>query len=174
MARYIEDFIPVVKFDGLVTAKAVSLESTLAVTGVATFAEAPVFTLGQPRPVVVEASSATPTLGVTGSVNVATKGSATQTYTLPAAAAAPGAVYTFVCGNASGEILINPVASDKIVALTFVAIGTDADTGQISNTTTGIKNTAATNVVGDSITLISDGVLTWFAPSITNGIWATQ
>ena len=67
-----------------------------------------------------------------------------------------------MCGHASGEILINPATGEKIVALVFAAIGADADTAQISNTTTGIKNTAATNVLGDNITLIFDGVDTWF------------
>lgn len=36
MARYIEDFIPPIKEDGIVTAKAVTLGSTLAVTGAIT------------------------------------------------------------------------------------------------------------------------------------------
>lgn len=37
MAVFIEDYIPVVKYNGLNTAKATSLGSTLAVTGAATF-----------------------------------------------------------------------------------------------------------------------------------------
>lgn len=104
---------------------------------------------------------------------IATKGSATQTFTLPAATTA-GIELDFVCGHASGEILINPASGEKIVGQVFSAIGADADTAQISNTTTGIKNTAATNVLGDRIKLISDGVDTWFISGLPQGIWATQ
>lgn len=126
------------------------------------------------KSVSIDSSSATPTLGSSGSVNIASRNTGTQTYTLPSAASNPGATYTFICGNASGEILINPQTSEKIVTMTWAAIGADADTGQISNTTTGIKNTAATNVVGDSITLVSNGVDTWFGLGMPTGIWATQ
>ena len=194
MARFIEEYYPELKQDGLQTAKPVVLSGTSAtlavggtlavtgastLTGVATFTAAPVFTLaptftgGIKRTVSIDASSATPTLGASGSVNIATKGSATQTYTLPAATTA-GNYYTFVCGHASGEILINPASGEKIVGMTWAAIGADADTAQISNTTTGIKNTAATNVLGDTITLLADGVDTWFIVSMPTGIWASQ
>lgn len=102
----------------------------------------------------------------------ATKGSATQTFTLPAATTA-GREFTFVCNHASGEILINPASGEKIRGMVFATVGADADTAAINNTTTGIKNTAATNVVGDSITLISDGVDTWHILNV-QGIWASQ
>lgn len=38
---------------------------------------------------------------------------------------------------------------------------------------TGIKNTAATNVVGDFVTLVSDGVTTWYMTSVA-GVWASR
>jgi hypothetical protein len=48
MSIYLEDHLPVVKYQGLNTQKAVVLESTLAVTGISTFTAAPVFTAGIP------------------------------------------------------------------------------------------------------------------------------
>ena len=129
---------------------------------------------GVVRPV-VEGVADTYALATTGSgtVYVATKTSATQTYTLPAVATA-GVEFTFICGHASGEILITPQAGEAIVITTFAAVGADADTGIVSPAGgTGIKNTAATNAIGDSITLVSSGTK-WFGVGIASGIWASQ
>lgn len=112
------------------------------------------------------------TAAQSGTTFLATKGSATQTFTLPAVAA--GLKYTFICGHASGEILIDQAASEVIVVTTFAAVGADADTAIVTTAAgTGIKNTAATNAVGDSVTLVSDGV-GWYGVGITSGIWASQ
>jgi hypothetical protein len=131
--------------------------------------------VGGVRRPVVEGTADTYALATTGSGNVyvATKGSATQTYTLPAVATA-GVEYTFICGHASGEILITPQAGEAIVITSFAAVGADADTGIVAPAAgTGIKNTAATNAIGDSITLVSSGTK-WFSVGITSGIWASQ
>jgi len=169
MAQYIEDFIPVVKYQGLSTQKAVVLESTLAVTGVASFVAVPT---GIKRSVTRGSTSTyAPTIADSGMVYVAMLGSATQTYTLPAVATA-GVTFTFVCGHASGEILVTTAGTDPLVITSFAAVGVDADTG-IVTVTTGVKNTAATNAIGDTLTIVSDGT-TWFGLGITSGIWATQ
>jgi hypothetical protein len=129
---------------------------------------------GNRRPV-VEGDTGTYALATSGSgtVYVATKDSATQTYTLPAVATA-GVYYTFICGHASGEILITPKSGEAIVITSFAAVGADADTGIVAPAAgTGIKNTAATNAIGDSITLVSSGTK-WFSVGITSGIWASQ
>jgi len=100
-----------------------------------------------------------------GRVYIATKGSATQTYTLPAVAA--GLIFTFVCGHASGEILVNPTGSVVIntkAANAGAAVATAAGTG--------IKNTAATNILGDSVVLVCDGTA-WYTVN-QSGIWASQ
>lgn len=149
---------------GLPLTAGATTTTTLAASGAATFKKAVVSESGSP---------ATITAAQSGTLFIGTKSSATQTYTLPTTPAA-GTFFTFMCGHASGEILINPATGEKIVALVFAAIGADADTAQISNTTTGIKNTAATNVLGDNITLIFDGVDTWFGQGISAGIWASQ
>jgi hypothetical protein len=170
MSIYIEDYVPVVKSEGLNTAKAVTMASTLAVTGGITGN-----VVGGVRLPVTQDTTATYALATSdsGRVYVATKTSGTQTYTLPAVATA-GVYFTFVCGHASGEILINPQASEEIVITSFVAVGADADTGIVSPAAgTGIKNTAATNAIGDSITLVSSGTK-WFSVGITSGIWASQ
>lgn len=153
---------------------AVTMADTLAVTGVATFTVAPVFTVNPIFFHQTDASAAT--ISVTAAMNggtfLATKGSATQTYTLPAVAA--GLKYTFICGHAGGEILIDQAGVEVITITSFAAVGADADTGIVAPAGgTGIKNTAATNAIGDSITLVSDGV-GWYGVGITSGIWASQ
>lgn len=177
MSVYIEDQLPVVKYQGLNTQKPVSMESTLAVTGVITSTGGITNTgavVGN-RMNAVRGTDATYTLttALSGTVYVATKSSSTQTYTLPAVSTA-GVYFTFICGHASGEILITPQASEAIVVTTFAAVGADADTQIVAPAAgTGIKNTAATNAIGDSITLVSDGTQ-WNGVGISSGIWASQ
>lgn len=103
-----------------------------------------------------------------GKVFVQTRSSTTVTYTLPAAAA--GLEYTFVCGNASSEILVTPQAGDAIVTKIHSA---QDGTALAPAAGTGIKNTAATNVAGDAITLVCLDGTTWYGTSIV-GLWASQ
>lgn len=103
-----------------------------------------------------------------GRVYVQTRSSTTVTYTLPAAAA--GLTYTFVCGDAGSEILITPAAGDAIVTKIHAA---QDGTALAPAAGTGIKNTAATNVAGDSITLVALDATTWYGTSII-GLWASQ
>lgn len=98
-----------------------------------------------------------------------TVGSGTTTFTLPTAASMPGAEVTFINGDAAGEILINPNAADQLSIKGLV----DHSTSVKPAAGTGVKNTAATNVLGDHITLRSDGVNTWHEVSGA-GIWASQ
>jgi hypothetical protein len=98
-----------------------------------------------------------------GLVYSATKGSATQTITLPTPPSAPGMEVTFVCSHASGEINIDPGAA----TYTITGVGTVA-----AAATKDLKNTAASNAVGDSVTLRSDGGIDWKVVSV-NGTWAT-
>jgi hypothetical protein len=103
-----------------------------------------------------------------GKVYVQTRSSTTVTFTLPAAAA--GLTYTFVCGHASSEILITPASGDAIVGKTH---GAQDATGLAPAAGTGIKNTAATNVVGDHCTLVALDTTTWYMTSVA-GVWASQ
>lgn len=116
---------------------------------------------------VTTAASATYTSADSNKITICTKSSATQTFTLPSAATA-GLTYTFICGHASGEILINPVGTDV-----FNIKASEGGAAVLTTTPNGIKNTAATNVVGDSITVVSDGVGAWYGIR-QSGTWATQ
>ena len=166
MSRYIEDYVPIVKFDGIITAKAVSFESTLAVTGATTFTGA---TSGVRKTAEIQLTGTGDTLTAaeSGTVMIATKASATQTYVLPSAATA-GLIFTFVCGSAAGEILIDPAGSDTISVKAANAGANVTPAGG-----TGVKNTAATNVLGDFVTLVSDGVTGWHAIA-QSGVFASQ
>ncbi len=139
----------------------VALNSTLDVSGGAAV----------PRPVVTNLVPTTVTLAVAdkSKVSIQTLASGTQTYTLPLAASAPGAVFTFVCGHASSEILVNPNAADQISIKGLV----DHSTSVKPAAGTGIKNTASGNVIGDHLSIVSDGVTTWHEIAGA-GIWASQ
>lgn len=172
----IEDYIPFIRYNGYNSDKAMDLGSTLNVDGAVTLGSTLVVTGAVSGPRFFQTDATAATIAVTaaqsGGVFMATKGSATQTYTLPAVAS--GLIYTFICGHASGEILVNPTGSVVTTITSFAAVGVDADTGIIATAAgTGIKNTAATNAIGDSITLVSDGV-GWYSVGISSGIWASQ
>jgi hypothetical protein len=143
----------------------VRIAETLEVDGLVSFESAVT------APVAVEANAgATKAVAVeeSGKVFVQTASTGTTAYTLPAAA--PGLKYTFVCGNAAGEILINVATGDAIVTKIHAA---QDGTALAPAAGTGIKNTAATNVAGDSITLVALNNTTWYGTSLI-GLWASQ
>jgi len=121
------------------------------------------------RPVVITSATTPPTLtpALVGQVAICTKSSGNQTFTLPPAQTY-GLPYTFVCANAGGEILVNPVGTDTISIK-----ASEGGASVITAAGVGIKNTAATNVVGDHVTLISDGVSQWVMIA-QSGTWASQ
>ncbi len=151
MAQYLEDGLPIVKYNGLNTQQAVSFESTLAVTGVATFTAAPVFTAAPTGPS-VRATSQSALVGATVVLTAADSGkvlinrstSGSPSWTLPTAA--NGLWFTFVVANVTAGFT---VTGGTIKAKT-TATGT-----AISGTT--LTNTQGTAVVGDTITLVCDG-----------------
>ena len=159
--------VPYLDADGNITVNAplaltdgATITGNVAVSGTLSGATVPV-TVG---------TTATYTLAATdsGRMYVSTAGSGTQTYTLPAAAA--GLTYTFVCGNASTEILINPQTGDSIIGKIH---GAENATGIATSAGSGIKNTAATNVVGDFCTLVAADDTNWYMTSVA-GVWAAQ
>lgn len=124
---------------------------------------------GLRRPVTVTTAAGPTSLAAadSGAVYVCTASSGTQTFSLPTAATA-GLMYTFVCGHASGEILVNPITAQTI--------SIKASEGGANVTTaggTGVKNTAATNIINDHVTLISDGTAGWYMIA-QSGTWASQ
>lgn len=120
-------------------------------------------------PSVTTAAAVTVAAADRGRMFIDTQGAATTTYTLPTAASMPGAEVTFICGSAAGEILVNPNAADQISMKGLI----DNSTSVKPAAGTGVKNTAATNVLGDYRTFRSDGVNTWHQVSGA-GIWASQ
>jgi hypothetical protein len=143
-----------------------TLTGTTTLTGTAAFTGA---TTGVRRPsTVTTADTRTLTAAESGAVMICTKASATQVFTLPLAATA-GLMFSFVCGHASGEIHIGVGTGDNIVGKTD---GAADGTGLVSTATTGLlKDTAASNVVGDHVTLVSDGATTWFMVAVA-GAWS--
>lgn len=169
MTQYIEDNYPPIRDSGLNTQENASIGGTLAVTGVATFTATPVFSSGITR-LTESINASTETVGVadSGKMYVDVLGSGTTTFTLPGALA--GLWYSFVAGSAAGEILINPASGDAIVGKTH---GAENGAGIAPAAGTGIKNTAATNVVGDFCTLVALDTTTWYMVAVA-GVWASQ
>jgi hypothetical protein len=94
-----------------------------------------------------------------GKVYIAKRSSSTQTFTLPSASTA-GLTYTFINGHVDGMIYIKGQSGDTINCKSN-ADGTDRVSVSVA-ATTGLRNNAATNVLGDNITLVSDGISTWW------------
>lgn len=107
-----------------------------------------------------------------GAVIVSNATSGTQIFTLPAISNV-GCMFTFIAGDAGTEIQWKTPAVATCVITHFAAVGVDADTAIVTDASCegGIKNTAATNAIGDSITIISDGTR-WLGVGIASGIWA--
>lgn len=154
MARKFENYNDIVKQNGFNTDKAVSFGSTLAVTGVATFTAAPVFTAGIPTGAVLRTVTDSALVGATVALTAAQSGqtfnnrstSGSPSWTLPTAA--NGLWYTFTVSDATTGFT---VTGGTIKAKT-TATGT-----AISGTT--LTNTQGTAVVGDTITLVCDGTV---------------
>lgn len=172
--KNLENVLPIVATYGLKTDKAADFDSTLNVQGATTLQStlevqgAITATGGLLKQVESVSADKAITAAMSGRMFVDVKGSGTTTFTLPAAAA--GLTYTFVCGNASGELLITPASGDAIVTKIHAA---NDGTALAPAAGTGIKNTAATNVAGDCITLVALDDTTWYGVAMT-GVWASQ
>ena len=154
----LESFVPVVRYYGLKTDKAVTLGSTLSVaststfTGVASFTAAPAFTAAPTGASPVRTVTNSALVGATVALTAAQCGqtfnnrstSGSPSWTLPTAA--NGLWYTFTVSDVTTGFT---VTGGTIVAKT-TATGT-AITG------TTLTNTQGTAVVGDTITLVCDG-----------------
>lgn len=154
MARKIEEYYPLVKEAGeFRTAKPVVFESTLAVTGVATFTAAPVFSAapsfsgGQTQPVQLSAlagATVVLTAAMSGNLLINRSTSANPSWTLPTAAA--GLWYDFLVSNVTTGFTV-----------TGGTIFAKASATGASVTGTTLTNTQGTAVIGDYIRLVCDG-----------------
>ena len=112
------------------------------------------------RPVIVtDAATLTLQAKQSGAIIWAIKSSDTQTFTLPAPTT-PGLEFTFICGHADGEINIDPGAATYTIRGSGIAVAAGDD----------LKNTAFSNEVGDSVTIVSDGDKGWHITAI-QGTW---
>jgi hypothetical protein len=155
MAKHllIEKYIPAVRDQGGInTNLPTTLGGTLSVTGTATFTAAPVFSSGYQRPVTQSAlvgATVALTAANSGGVFINRSTSGSPSWTLPAAG--NGLFYTFVTANTT--------AGFTVTAAGTINAKTSASGTAVSGTT--LTNTQATAVVGDSITLVSDGTAWW-------------
>lgn len=141
------------------------VKGALTVEGASTFGSAMTGVRGDAE---IQTGDDTLLAAESGKIIKATKSSATQTFTLPAATE-KGVVFTFICGHADGEIKIDPAGTDNIRCKAT----NDSGASIAPASGTGIVNTTATNVLGDYITLIADGVDQWDCIA-QSGIWASQ
>lgn len=169
MALNAEDFLPPGKLvGGFNFSKPVTMASTLAVTGVATFTVAPVFTVAPSGPqlrTVVSSAAVGATVVLTAAqsggvfINASTSGS--PSWTLPTAA--NGLNYTFITGNTTAGFT---VTGAQVIHFKTSASGT------VLTSTTTLTNTQGTAIVGDTISLVSDGT-SWYMTAIS-GIFAAS
>lgn len=147
MSILIEDHLPVVKYNGLNTDKAVVLGSSLSVTGATAFTVAPT---GPSLRLITDSALVGATVVLTaaqsGQVfnNRATSG--TPSWTLPTAA--NGLWYTFT---------VSDVTAGFTVTGGTMKVKTTATGTTLSGTT--LTNTQGTAVVNDTITLVCDGTV---------------
>lgn len=169
MSLNAEDFLPPGKLvGGFNFSKPVTMASTLAVTGVATFTVAPVFTVAPSGPqlrTVVSSAAVGATVALTAAqsggvfINASTSGS--PSWTLPTAA--NGLNYTFITGNTTAGFT---VTGAQVIHFKTSASGT------VLTSTTTLTNTQGTAIVGDTISLVSDGT-SWYMTAIS-GIFAAS
>lgn len=188
----IEEAVPVVKQQGLNTAKSGTMSGVMSFTGANTHTGVETHTGAETHSGVETHSGAEDHTGAetftgvliapqifasggdtllaneSGKTVIATAASGTQTFVLPAATVA-GCEFTFICGHASGEILVDPAGTDDML----IKATNDAGASILNTDGTGIKNTAATNIIGDYITLVADGVGRWYCKA-QSGIWGSQ
>lgn len=132
-----------------VASKALAVDANMMVTGI--------------RQVVnLAAATQTVTVAQSGETFV---GLVDAVFTLPAAAAGTkGVFYRFVCGAASGGtgLSISPNASDNI-----------RGAGLSATDNKDLINTGATDVIGDTATIVCDGADGWIIISLS-GTWAKE
>ena len=154
MAQYIEEFVPVVKYNNFNTQKQATFESTIAVTGIATFTAVPVFTAGIPTGSVLRTITDSALVGATVVLTAALSGqtfnnratSGSPSWTLPSAA--NGLWFTFTVSSVTAGFTVTGGTMKAKASATGSAI-----------TGTTLTNTQATAVIGDTITLVCDGTV---------------
>ena len=136
------------------TSATLTVGGTLAVTGIATFTAAPVFTAGIPTGAVLRTVTDSALVGATVALTAAQSGqtfnnrstSANPSWTLPTAA--NGLWYTFTCSDTTTGFTVTGGTMKAKASATGAAI---------SGTT--LTHTQGTAVIGDTITFVCDGTV---------------
>ena len=154
MSGKLENNEPNVMAYGLNTNKNVSFGGTLAVTGVATFTAAPVFTAGIPTGSFLRTVTDSALVGATVALTAAQSGqvfnnrstSGSPSWTVPTAA--NGLWYTFTCSDTTTGFTITGGTFKAKASATGAAI-----------TGTTVTHTQGTAVIGDTISFVCDGTV---------------
>lgn len=145
------------------TGATLAVGGTSTFTGVATFTATPVFSGGRTRVVNQSAlvgATVVLTAADSGSVNINRSTSGSPSWTLPAATTS-GLDFTFLTANTTTGYTVT--GAQVIHAKTSA-------TGTAITTTTTLTNTQGTAVVGDAISIVSDGAVWWITSQ--TGIFA--
>lgn len=175
MTQLLEDFIPVVLYAGLNTNKNIAVGGSANFdmsgssgtfkfpTGAVTFGGGAVSGFAVP---IVQSALVGATVALTAAqsggvfLNRSTSGS--PSWTLPAATTA-GLEYTFICANTTAGFT---VTGAQVIHFKTSASGT------VLTSTTTLTNTQGTAIVGDFISLVSDGAVWWMTG--ISGIFAAS
>jgi hypothetical protein len=169
MTRFIEDFHPPLKEDGINTAKNIATSANLTVGGTAAITGATTFTTAPTGPA-TSATSSSAAAGATVVLTAADSGkvlinkstSGSPSWTLPAPV--DGLKFTFVCGNTTAGFTVTSAAA-------VIHFKTSAS-GTVLTSTTTLTNTQGTAIVGDTISIVCDGTAWWM--TAISGIFAAS
>lgn len=160
MTRKLEDYVPPIKEDGIVTDKSLTVGGNIAVTGTGTFTgaqtftAAPVFTAGIPSGSFLRTVTDSALVGATVALTAAQSGqvfnnratSGSPSWTLPTAA--NGLWFSFTCSDTTTGFTVTGGTMKAKASATGAAI-----------TGTTLTHTQGTAVIGDTITFVCDGTV---------------
>jgi len=154
MAILLEDHLPVIKYNGLNTDKAVVLGSTFAVAGAATFTGSTAFTAGSSGAGALRTITDSALVGATVALTAAQNG---QTFNNRSTSASP----SWTLPTASNGLWYSFTVSDVTTGFTITGGTMKFKTTAVGSTLSGttLTNTQATAVVNDTITLVCDGTV---------------
>lgn len=163
MTQYIELYDPNVMQNGFNTLKNATFGGTVAITGALTVTG--LVSAPQTYNVVQSAlvgATVVLTAAMSDSVLINRSTSGSPSWTLPAATT-PGLAFTFVCANTTAGFT---VTGAQVIHFKTSASGT------VLTSTTTLTNTQGTAIVGDFISLVSDGAVWWMTG--ISGIFAAS
>lgn len=164
MVQLIETALPIVESDGLNTNKAATFGSTVAITGALTVSG---LTVAPQQYTVIQSALVGATVVLTTAqsdvicINRSTSGS--PSWTLPANSAA-GIAFTFITANTTAGFTVT--SASQVIHFKTSASGT------VLTSTTTLTNTQGTAIVGDFISIVSDGTAWWMTG--ISGIFAAS